>query len=82
MPCLSFRNRLKNLRFARSELGHLRAALRAAQHGDEGNDENLDEIMPRVFGARIGNALERGDEELHGRTPRSRSPLKNPRFAT
>jgi hypothetical protein len=53
-----------------SELGHLRAALRAAQHGNEGDDEDLDEIVPNVLGARIGYALERRDEKLHGWTPR------------
>jgi hypothetical protein len=32
------------------ELGHLRAALRTAQHGHKGDDEDLDEIVPHVLG--------------------------------
>ena len=36
--------------------------------------EEIDEVVSHVLGAWIGNALERGDEELHGRTPSRRSP--------
>jgi hypothetical protein len=38
--------------------------------------------VPDVFGSGIGNALERGQEELHRRPPSNRgSPLKNPQLA-
>ena len=65
---------LEELDLLAPELGHLRAALRAAQHGDEGDDEDLDQVVPDILGARIGNTLERGDEELHGGTPRWGAP--------
>jgi hypothetical protein len=35
-----------------------------------GDYEDLDEIVPNVLRARIGHTFERGDEELHGWTPR------------
>jgi hypothetical protein len=79
---LELQEALEKLDLLPAELGHLRAAPCPAQHRDEGDDEQLDEVVPRVLGARIGNTLERGDEELHGGTPKKRSPLKNPRFAT
>ena len=67
---LQLQETLEKLDLLAAELGHLRAAPRPAQHRDEGDDEQLDQILPRVLGARIGHALERGDEELHGGTPK------------
>jgi hypothetical protein len=64
MPCLSFRNRLRNLRFARpnSDISEqCRARHRTAL---------LDQVVADVLGPRIGNALERFQEELH-RAPES-----------
>src|SRR5262245_51939882 len=53
-----------------------------AQHGKERDQQDLDQIVAGIFGSRIGNALERCQEELHRRPPRiSGSRLKNPQFA-
>ena len=68
----------KELEFRASELGHFRAVLRTAQHCQERDQQDLDQIVANVVGSGIGNALERGQEELHRRPPRiTGSPLKN-----
>jgi hypothetical protein len=48
-----------------AEIGHLDAALRATQHGHEGDEKDLDEFVPRVAGPRVRNLRERRDEQLH-----------------
>src|SRR5262249_37795087 len=65
-----------------SERGHFRTVLGTAQHCQEHDQQDLDQIVAGIFGSRIGNALERGQEKLHRRPPRiGGSPLKNPLFA-
>ena len=63
---LELQETLEELELHATELGHLGAALSATQHGDERDDQDLAEVVPHILGARIGNALERGDEKLHG----------------
>lgn len=58
---LELQETLEKLELRATELGHLGAALRTAQHGDERDDQDLAEVVPHVLGTRIGNAVERGD---------------------
>jgi len=76
---LELQEALEKPELCASELGHLRAVLGAAQHGQKGNDQDLGQIVARVLGARVGDALERGKEKLHREAPwSSRESLKNP----
>jgi hypothetical protein len=66
----------------KTELGHFRAALRTTQHGQKCDEYDFNQIVPDVFGSGIGNALERGQEELYWRPPSNReSSLENPQLA-
>src|SRR5690242_12575018 len=73
---------LENLECCASERGHFRPVSGTAQHSQDREQQDLDQIVAGILGSRIGNALERGQEELHRRPPRiGGSPLKNPLFA-
>jgi len=38
----------------------------AAEHGNEGYDEKLSEVVSRILCARIRNVIEGGKEDVHG----------------
>jgi len=58
------------LDFRATELGHLRAVGGVTQHRKEGDNQDLDEVVAHVVGARIGGALEGAHEKRHGESPR------------
>lgn len=45
---------------------HLGAGRRAAEHRDEGDDEQLAKVVARIVGAGIGDVIEGGEEDVHG----------------
>src|SRR5262249_15193705 len=72
----------EKLKFRAAELSHFGAMLRTTQHGQKCDQYDFNQIVPDILGSGIGNALERGQEELHRRPPRiGGSPLKNPQLA-
>ncbi len=63
-----------------AERRHSGAGRCSAQHRDEGDDEQLAEVMARVVSPRIGDVIEGGKEDLHGggAAPGIESALQNP----
>jgi hypothetical protein len=49
---------------------HVRAILATAQHGAEGDNQNLMEVVTDILLPRVGNLGEAGDELVHAGAPR------------
>ena len=65
MACLSFRNSRKTRSFARPKAAI--SAQEVAQHRNEGDDEQLVQVMPGIVRAWIGDVAEGGEEDVHAK---------------
>src|SRR5437773_7777281 len=52
-----------------AKLRHVGAVVRSAQHRRQGNDQNVDQIVPRIVRSRVRHVLEKVLEFLHRTTP-------------
>src|SRR5206468_12909872 len=52
-----------------AKLRHVGAVVRSAQHRRQGNDQNVDQVVPRIVRSRVRHLLEKALEFLHRTTP-------------
>ena len=62
---LQFQEASEKAFFCAPEGSHLGAAGGATKHRDEGDDKKLPKLMARIAGARVGDVVEGGEEDLH-----------------